>query len=52
MIINPQFASAGDFHDGLAVVKLGSKFGYIEKSGIVKINPQFDAAGDFSTAWH
>ena len=32
----------------MAVVKLGNKFGYIDKSGKVKVNPQFDSAGDFS----
>jgi len=25
MVINPQFDSAGDFHDGRAVAKLGDK---------------------------
>ncbi len=48
IVVTPQYASAGDFHEGLAAVKLGNEFGYVNKSGQVKINPQFDLAGDFS----
>lgn len=39
---------AGDFHNGLAPVKIKEKWGYIDKTGTIKINAQFDNASMFS----
>jgi hypothetical protein len=46
--VNPQFDSAGDFADGLAVVAVSRRYGYIDKSGSFVINPQFDDGGNFN----
>ena len=43
-----QFSDGGDFSDGLARVKSGSKWGYINKRGGMDIPAQFDDAGDFN----
>jgi hypothetical protein len=48
LVINPQFESAGDFSDGLALVSFGGKYGYIDRHGKIAIAPQFDDAGEFS----
>jgi hypothetical protein len=44
MAIAPQFDDAGDFCEGLAVVKAGDKYGYIDKPGTYVVSPQFDNA--------
>jgi hypothetical protein len=36
------------FSDGLALVKMGEKWGYLEKTGATAIDPQFDGAAPFS----
>ncbi len=38
----------GRFSTGLAAVKFGNKFGYIDKKGNVVIKPEFDSAFYFS----
>jgi len=38
-----QFAKAEDFSEGFAAVKLGDKWGYIDKTGKIVINPQFNS---------
>ncbi|MBS1683936.1 MAG: WG repeat-containing protein [Bacteroidetes bacterium] len=38
----------GVFQQGLAPVKIGEKWGFINKNGDVKINPQFDQVSAFS----
>jgi hypothetical protein len=48
LAIAPQFESARNFSEGVAFVKLGSKWGLINKEGKIIINPQFDESGDFS----
>ena len=49
VVINPQYAEAGDFSWGLARVKPNAKggWGYIDASGNEIIRPQYEAAGDF-----
>lgn len=37
----------GAFHEGLCVVEVDGKSGYIDKTGAMAIAPQFDAAYDF-----
>lgn len=47
-IINPQFAEATTFENGLAVVQsMDGKYGFIDKKGKFVINPQFDNAEQF-----
>ena len=41
MIIEPQFDSASPFYKGLAVVKVGGKYGYIDKSGRCNIGNKY-----------
>ena len=41
-------AEAGEFHDGLAPVKVGSSWGYINRTGAWVIPPQFGKASNFS----
>jgi hypothetical protein len=36
------------FGEGLAAIKVGGKWGYIDKGGRIVINPQFDSVGLFS----
>ena len=36
------------FSEGLAPVRVGGKYGYIDKAGTVVINPQYQWAGAFS----
>ena len=47
-VIPPQFDVAGYFSEGLASVKIGNKYGYIDKTGQVAIKPQFDEVEEFS----
>lgn len=46
-IILPQYEEAGDFHNGLAKVKINGKFGFIDKTGKQVIQPTYDNAQDF-----
>ena len=48
LVIQPQFDSAWEFSEGMAVVKIGNKHGYIDKIGELIIPPQFDYRSDFS----
>lgn len=41
LVINPQFDSAVDFKEGLGLVRVGKKLGYVA-------NPQFDSAWPFA----
>lgn len=47
-VIHPQFDAARSFHEGLAAVEIGGKWGYINRYGTYVINPQFDRAGSFT----
>jgi hypothetical protein len=51
IVINPQFAEAGLFVDGLALIRTSGaqpQYGYIDSKGAYVINPQFVQATDFS----
>jgi hypothetical protein len=50
IVIEPQFRSAGNFSEGLALVSLSGrkyKLGYIDQGGKVMIDARFDNAEDF-----
>ena len=47
-VITPQFDAAYDFVDGLALVRIGKQFGYIDKTGKYLTQPQFDDAFGFA----
>jgi hypothetical protein len=46
-VIRPLYHDASSFHEGLASVKMNTKYGYIDKKGDFIINPQFDEAYSF-----
>lgn len=48
MVISPQFDEVGQFIEGVAGVKIGSKYGYIDKEGNTVISPQFDKISNFN----
>jgi hypothetical protein len=37
----------GNFSEGLAVVVIGGKYGYIDESGSIVVEPKFDQAFNF-----
>ncbi len=43
-----QYSDGGNFSNGLARIKSGSKWGYINRKGKVKISAHFDYAEDFN----
>lgn len=48
LITSKSYDAAGDFSEGLAPVRVGTKWGYIDKSGQIVIEPKFDAAAQFA----
>ncbi len=46
-VIAPAYDGAGDFHEGLAVVRIDWARGYIDREGKFVITPRFEKAGDF-----
>jgi len=48
VVIPPQFEQADSFSEGLARVKIGDKWGYIDNKGKYVIQPQLDEAQPFS----
>lgn len=47
-LVSPKYEDAESFSDGLAAVKQGGKWGYIDESGKLVISCQFDKAYPFS----
>jgi len=47
VVIQQQFDDATPFGDGLAGVKAGNKWGYVDKAGKMAIEPRFDAVWRF-----
>lgn len=45
--IAPQFTAAGSFFEGLAVVKMDDKWGFIDKTGKIVIECKFEYADNF-----
>jgi len=41
IIINPQYDTASEFFEGLALIEIGGKKGYIDKTGKKVISPEF-----------
>lgn len=48
--ITPQFTYAQNFQDGLAVVKIGNRYGAIDVAGKVVIKPGFESSLDVASA--
>ena len=46
MVVKPQYENAEWYSNGMVAVKVGDKWGFIDKSGNMVIKPQFD------DAWH
>jgi hypothetical protein len=49
-MLTPLYPEALDFFNGLAAVKQGALWGYIDPYGTLRIPPRFDLAGSFLTA--
>ena len=47
IVIRPQFNEAGWFSEGMAAVKIGKKFGYINRTGKVVIPARYTVAKSF-----
>ena len=47
IVIEPKFELASLFSEGLAAVKSGGKWGFIDKSGKFAIEPRFDEVNRF-----
>ncbi|MBX9667098.1 MAG: WG repeat-containing protein [Candidatus Obscuribacterales bacterium] len=48
MVVAPIYDFVVPFSEGLAVIKIGEKFGYIDTDGKIVIQPKFDFAESFS----
>lgn len=49
--LSTAFQSSGNFSDGLALVQLQGKFGYINKDGATVVEPKFRGAMNFSEGY-
>lgn len=49
-LLNPlkKYDFIGDFVEGLAVVKLNDRYGFVDKTGKEVISPKYDSVGYFS----
>lgn len=48
VVIKPRFQKAGPFVEGLAPVKMGGKYGYVDKDGKCVVPYRYESAGVFS----
>src|SRR5512146_1483082 len=48
IVVEPQFDEAAIFSEGLASVRTGARYGYIDTSGTIVIPAKFDFSGAFS----
>lgn len=48
VIVEPKYAEAGNFSEGLAKVGKDGKYGFVDKGGKVVVPLEYDVAGDFS----
>ena len=51
LVIGPvdyRMSDDSNFSEGLAAVRIGNKFGYLDRAGNIRIRPQFDEAHKFS----
>ncbi len=48
IVFEPRFKDGGDFSEGLAYVKVMSKYGFIDKTGEIVIKPMFNDTKNFS----
>jgi len=46
--IEARFDDAGDFHEGLAAVRIGNRWGFVTTDGTIAIQPQFHRARNFT----
>lgn len=46
-----RFNDLGDYNESLAKARIGEKWGYIDKTGRVRIDPRFDDARDFTNGF-
>ena len=51
MVIRPTFEEACKFSGGLACVRVGKKWGYIDTTGKTIVSPQFDDVFHFHEKW-
>lgn len=47
MVITPQFQEAGDFNEGTASVRVGDRWGVINRGGKFIVPPKYDSADSF-----
>jgi len=48
VIIAHQFEEAADFSEGLGAVRVGKKWGFVDRAGALVIEPRFEEPGTFS----
>ncbi len=51
LLISARFDNAECFHEGLALVQVGSRYGFIDKFGELVIPSAFEDASSFSEVW-
>jgi len=47
VVIPPQYDEVSDFSEGLAAIRIGEKWGFIDKAGKEVVPPQYDGVWDF-----
>jgi hypothetical protein len=51
LIVKPEFDEVGDFCEGMARVRVGDEWGYVNTAGFLVAKPQFNEAKDFERGW-